>query len=187
MCGQSLQTLEIATENIVYSTEKDKAYYQEGIEQVEPYLLSKELYYPISARTTDLTQLTLGGLLLTRARLGRTPGLGALDSRLDSVRAKWRSAWDAKARREVRARSELWKDYLSEVRHDRRGAARQYSQNVRHRVIIALLGETSDLMDNYVRSILVPGAFVWDGSLQGNFPPPDFWFLYGSLSLEEKA
>jgi hypothetical protein len=171
----------------MYTPEKDQAYFEAGVDVLEPYLLSNELYYPISSRAPDLTQLTLGGLLLTRARLGPTPRLAALDSRLESARQKWRSAWEAKARREVHARSELWKDYLEDARRDQRGAARQYPQNVRHRVIIALLGESSDLMDNYLRSALVPGAFVWDGSLQSHFPQTDFWFLYGSLASEEKS
>ena len=171
----------------MYSSEKDRAYFEAGLDELEAYLLSNELYYPIPAHAADLTQLTLGGLLLTRARLGPTPGLAAQDARLESARQNWRSAWEAKARREVHARSELWKDYLAEVRSDRRGAARQYSQNVRHRVIIALLGESSDLMDNSLRNMLIPGAFVWDAQLQGFFPQDKFWFLYGSLTFEEKS
>jgi len=172
---------------MIYPSEKDRAYFEAGLEVLKSYLLSKELYYPISARTADLTQLTLGGLLLTSARLGLTLGAGALDPRLESVRSEWRSAWEAKARREVQARSEQWKDYLGEARSDRSGMARQYPQNVRHRVIIALLGESSDLMDNYLRRILVPGPFIWDDGFQGNFPQDEFWFMYGTLVFEEKA
>ena len=172
---------------MMYAPEKDRAYFEAGLDILQPYLLSKELYYPISAHTADLTQLTLGGLLLTGARLGLNPGPGALDPRLESIRLSWRSAWEAKARREVQARSEQWKEYLLEAQNDRRGMARLYPQNVRHRVIIALLGEASDLMDNYLHRALTPGAFVWDGSLQGNFPQDQFWFLYGHLVIEEKA
>jgi hypothetical protein len=173
----------------MYSPEKDRAYYEAGLEELEPYLLSKELYWPTSAHTADLTQLTLGGLLLVGARLcgWQADSAKALDARLEMVHSKWRSAWETKARREVHARSELWKDYLSEVKSDPRGAARQYAQNVRQRVIIALLGEQSDPMDVYLRSVLVPGAFVWDAQLQSNFPEDDFWFMYGSLKLEEKS
>ncbi len=169
------------------TSEKDKAYFTAGVEELERYLLSNELYWPIGAQTTDLTQLTLGGLLLVRARLrGRMViGLQSLDARLDAIRSKWRSAWDGKVRREVRARSELWKQFLVEARADPKSATRLYSQNVRQRAIIALLGEHSDALDGYLRKALQPGAFVWEAALQPGFPPNDFWFLYGRFKLEE--
>lgn len=168
--------------------EKDRTYYEAGLNDLEQYLLSKELYWTASASTPDLTQLTPGGLLLVRARLrGWRADTASLDARLEAVRAKWRSAWETKASREVRARSELWKNFLSDYQHDPRGVARQYSQNVRHRVIIALLGETSDPMDNYLHSVLIPGEFVWDAQLQSGFPRDVFWFMYGNLNIEEKS
>jgi hypothetical protein len=167
------------------SPEQDRVYYAAGIEEVEQYLLSTELYWTMSARTTDLTQLTLGGLLLVRARLrgARTGGLESLDQRLDAVRSKWRSAWEGKARREVRARSGLWREYLGEYRRDALGASRLYPQNVHNRAMIALLDEQSDPMDVYLRSILLPGAFVWDAQVQDGFPPDEFWFLFGTLKF----
>ncbi len=173
----------------MYSPEKDRAYYEAGFEELERYLLSNELYWPSRAHTADLTQLTLGGLLLARARLrgSKAAGLERLDAQLDAIRSKWRSAWDGKARREVHARSVLWHDYLSEVRADPAGAARQYPQNVRQRAILALLGEQSDLMDSYLRGVLSSGSFVWDAALQDGFPRAEFWFLYGSLKPKEST
>lgn len=166
----------------------DMAYYENGIEELERYLLSKELYWPCRAPTPDLTQLTPGGLLLVRARMRgwRTAGLADLDARLDGIRLAWRSAWEGKIRREVGARSELWREFLSGFHSDPRGTSRLYSQHVRQRVIIALLGETSDPMDGFLKNVFRPGSFVWDAKLQGGFPPSDFWFLYGNLSTEDK-
>lgn len=165
------------------SHEKDRVYYEAGIEELEQYLLSAELYWPIRVHTVDLTQLTPGGLLLVQARLrgAMASGLGTLNLRLDAVRSKWRSAWDDKTRREVRARSEMWHDYLGEYRRDAASARRLYPQNVRNRAILTLLGEESDSMDDYLRSVLLPGAFVWDASVQDGFPPDLFWFLFGTL------
>lgn len=165
------------------SPEQDRVYYAAGIDEVEQYLLSTELYWTVDAHTTDLTKLTLGGLLLVRARLrgARTGGLELPDQRLDAIRFKWRSAWDDKARREVRARSGLWHEYLGEYRADSRSASRLYPQNVRNRAVLTLLGEGSDSMDAYLRSVLLPGAFVWDASAQDGFPPDEFWFLFGTL------
>jgi len=169
----------------MFSPEKDRVYYETGIDEVEQYLLSKELYWSLNAHTTDLTKLTLGGLLLVRARLrgARTGGLEFFDQRLDAVRSNWRSAWDDKARREIHARSGLWHDYLNEYRRDAQGASRLYPQDVRNRAILALLDETSDSMDIFLQSVLLPGAFVWDAAVQDGFPQREFWFLYGTLKF----
>lgn len=169
--------------------EADRAYYESGIEELERYLLSNELYWPCRARTPDLTQLTPGGLLLVRARLRgwRVTGLDALDARLDGIRSAWRSAWDGKTRREVHARSGRWHETLSEHRKNPRGVARLYPQDVRQRAMLTLLGESSDPMDGYLKSMFVPGPFVWNPQLQGGFPQTEFWFLYGSLNTKDES
>ena len=166
----------------------DRAYYENGIEELERYLLSNELYWPCHSPTPDMTQLTPGGLLLVHARLrGRkATGLDALDARLDGIRSAWRSAWEGKTRREVHARSEMWREFLSGYHSDPRGVARLYSQHVRQRVMIALLGGTSDPMDGLLKNIFRPGSFLWDAKLEDGFPQPDFWFLYGTLMTEDK-
>lgn len=169
--------------------EADRAYYENGIEELERYLLSNELYWPCRSRTPDLTQLTPGGLLLVRARLTgwRATGLEALDARLDGIRSAWRSAWEGKALREVHARSELWREFLSGYHGSPREVARLYSQHVRQRVIIALLGEKSDPMDSLLKNIFLPGSFLWEEKLQGGFPQSEFWFLYGTLNTKDKS
>lgn len=164
----------------------DRAYYENGIEELERYLLSNELYWPCRARTPDLTQLTPGGLLLVRARMRgwKVTGLESYDARLDGIRSAWRSAWDGKTRREVHARSELWREFISGYHSDPLGTARLYSQHVRQRAILTLLGEMSDPMDGLLKEIFHPGAFLWDAAMQDGFSKNDFWFLYGSLSNE---
>lgn len=174
------------------SPEQDKAFFEAGLQQLEVYLLSKELYWPASVHTTDFTQVTLGAMLLVRERLKgwRTPGLAELSAQMDATRSKWRSAWDAKASREVRARSELWKDYLVEARHASAESARQYPYQVRLRAILSfLLEDTREApsdslaaLDAELRRMLRSGAFVWDSSLAWNFPQDSFWFLYGTLT-----
>lgn len=176
------------------SPEQDKAFFEAGLQQLEAYLLSKELYWS-GIRTTDFTQLTLGAMLLVRERLKgwRTPGLMELSMQMDTVRLNWRSAWDEKARREVRARGELWKNYLVEARQHSVESARQYPYEVRLRAILTLLLE--DLhevpadwlttLDSELQHLLKSGAFVWDKSLAWNFPQESFWFLYGTLTQEK--
>ena len=157
--------------------------------------MSKELYWPTSVHTTDFTQVTLGAMLLVRERLRgwKSPGLAELSGQVDAVRSKWRSAWDAKASREVRARSELWKSFLTEARHSPAESARQYPYQARLRVILSLLLEDlraspSDelsALDVKLRRKLRSGAFVWDPALEWVFPQESFWFLYGTLTAQE--
>lgn len=170
------------------SSEKDKAFFLAGLQQLEPYLLSKELYWHISPHTIDFTQLTLGALLLVCERL---KGWGDADAmelamQLDAVRLKWRSAWEEKARREVRARSELWKDFIA----GREASPSQYPYQVRLRAILTLLlddlreapSKALASLDLHLKRRLHGGAFVWDVKLQARFPQDKFWFLYGNIS-----
>ena len=177
------------------SPEKDKAFFEASLQQLEAYLLSKELYWPASVHTTDFTQVTLGAMLLVRERLKgwKTPGLTPLSMQMDAVRLKWRSAWDAKASREVRARSELWKNFLAEARHAPAESARQYPYQARLRVILSLLLEDlraspSDeltALDVKLRRMFRSGAFIWDPALEWVFSQESFWFLYGTLNTQE--
>ena len=159
------------------STPNDKRYLEMGISELENYLLSKELYYPIGR---NLPQLTLGGVLLSLARLSKSDAV-KFDAQVDKIHTKWRSAWDAKAGREVRARSELWKNYLAEYPGDPKGTARLYPQQVRYRAMLTLLGETSDVMDVYLKSIFQPGDFIWEPEVQERFSQDLFWYLFGII------
>ncbi|HPP64349.1 MAG TPA: hypothetical protein PKV01_14045 [Anaerolineales bacterium] len=173
------------------SPEQDQAFFKSGVPELETYLLSKELYWS-GARTTDFTQLTLGAMLLVRERLKgwRVAGLTELSMQMDAVRLKWRSAWEEKARREVRARGEMWKDFLAEAR-ERPSAeiSRRYPYEVRLRAILTLLLDNVRAapeawltpLDAWLNLKLSGDAFVWDPSLAWNFPREKFWFLYGSL------
>ncbi len=174
------------------SPEKDEAFFTAGLRQLEPYLLSKELYWPTSVHTTDFTQVTLGAMLLVRERLKgwRMPGSMEREAALGAIRLRWRSAWDGKARREVRARGELWKDYLVEARRAPVESAHRYPYQVRLRAILSLLlddlreppSDSLAALDAELRRALQTGAFVWDARLEWVFPQESFWFLYGALA-----
>ena len=157
-------------------TQKDQIYLSEGVPQLENYLRSKELYYPLSL---ELPQLTLGGVLLSLARLGARAA--RFEAQVEAVRSKWRSAWEAKSSREVRARSELWVNYLAEYRRGPKSGARLYSQNVRYRAMMSLLGKIEDDSDAFVRSVFKEGKFVWEEESAPNFSRETFWYLYGTL------
>jgi hypothetical protein len=170
--------------------EKDSAYFQEGMESLEAYLLSSELFWPLKA---NQPRLTVGGMLLAsqrlRARLSSAEW-GSRAEQLDRVRLKWRSAWERKAGREVHARLDLWRNFLDDVRQSEPGAG-MYPQQVEYRVMLQLLRneltvpvpdlEAVDALDRLLHTLWLPGAFVWDADLSGVFPEPEFWFLYGRL------
>ena len=157
-------------------TQKDNQYLSAGIPELENYLLSEVLYYPLSL---NLPQLTLGGVLLSLARMGAQAAQFA--AQVEAIHSKWRAAWDGKFSREVRARSELWVNYLAEYREDPKAGARLYSQNVRYRAMLSLLGKTEHDSDAFVKSVFREGKFVWEENCASNFPRETFWYLYGTL------
>lgn len=183
---------------LVNTIEKDRLFLESGIGELSAYLLSNELYWPVSARGADLPRLTIGGLLLSRARLRalstsapERAALSKLERPLEAVRSKWRSAWERKAGREVRARFDLWMNYLQDYRQDPGQHADSYPQEVRWRVMLHFLlnelaappAEAAPLaeLDAFLRRVLIPGRFIWEAALEVGFPRDEYWFLYGSL------
>jgi len=176
----------------VTSLEKDKAYLEAGIPELDDYLLSDELYWPITARGFDLPRLTIGGILLAKARLeARGERIESLVTQLKAVRSKWKVAWETKAGREVQARIRLWGNYLSDYRHNPEGHADAYAHEVRNRVMLHLLlaelpapppeQEEMSRLEAVLRANLIPGDFIWEDDLSPGFPRDVYWFLYGKL------
>lgn len=174
------------------SLEKDRAYLEAGVPELERYLLSDELYWPISARGYNLPRLTIGGVLLTKQQLeARGERIESLMAQLDGVRSKWRVAWETKASREFGARMRLWSNYLTDYRQNPEGHADAYPHEVRYRVMLQLLmaeihvqpseQDTVSRLDGLLRANLTTGEFIWESDLQDGFPREVYWFLYGKL------
>ena len=182
----------------------DLAYLQAGIEQLENYLQSKELYYPTGekppAGEPPFPRLTPGGLLLTQARLAardfKSPFLkefSELNEQLDYLNKKWRVAWEKKVVRDFNARLNLWRNFMEDHRKNPPGNYDRYAYEVRSRVILDLLAkeeaqipseklETLPNLDKILRAVFIPGDFIWEQELSQGFPPQPYWYLYGSLS-----
>ncbi|GAB4420748.1 MAG: hypothetical protein Kow002_09330 [Anaerolineales bacterium] len=176
----------------MYSPEKDKAFLEAGFPELKEYLLSKELFWPLTARGFQLPRLTIGGFLLAMARLEAAGERSdPLAAKLDGVRARWRVAWETKAGHEVRARSGLWRNYLEDYRQNPYQHADAYPYEVRNRVMLYLLvselpesppeAELVAGLDVLLKRSLLPGEFIWEAELQKGFPQDEFWFLYGTL------
>ncbi len=185
------------------SFEYDLHYLQAGVEVLDSYLLSDEVFWPIEISQPDgepaYPRLTLDGLLLARARLeahtqssDQQDQLDKLLSDLELQRSAHRVAWENKARQCFRIRMRMWADFLGEYRENPVENVDRYSYEVRLRVMLSLLGpeigpshpdEEQALMalDTYLKNILDGDGFIWDESIQAGFPRSEYWYLYGSL------
>ena len=181
----------------------DLRYLTAGSEALESYLLSKDVYWPISIRRRSgepgYPQLSLGGLLLAERRAGARANSAAEKAELDSISRKiyqvggtWRVAWENKAALELGVRLNQWTRYLADYRSGPSEHYDQYPYEVFRRVAIELLvahasdrsafnQEALKALDFQLKAFLVPGEFIWKEDLQAAFPPTAFWYLYGRL------
>jgi len=171
------------------SDNRDLLFLKEALPQMQEYLLSNELYWPLGAA---MHRLTPGSVLLSLARLqGSLPSeVQNIRQQLESIRGKWRAAWDKKAAREISNRLRLWSNFLADYANAPEQCAGAYPGEVRGRVILQLLLlEAPDSPDNaalaeldgMLKTHLHPDRFLWDAGLQVVFPKENFWFLYGKL------
>lgn len=173
------------------------------LEELEDYILSSEVFWPISKRSptgSPLPRLTLGGLILTLNELkaqeiDMTPSQrddhDKLLRHMESVRVKWAVGLERKAAQELRSRLNLWRAYLFDI-DERVDTTENYPYEVRNRVMFEHLADLSirqpdtkpcvDEMrnlDKRLRSFFARGDFVWDTRLENIYPQSTFWYLYG--------
>jgi hypothetical protein len=188
------------------SIEADLRFFEAGVANLEAYLLSNELYWPLNLANhpgePPFPRLTLGNLLLARTSLAgrwnpleQQARLGKLMTDFELQRSRWRVAWGNKAARSFRSRLNMWRDYLEEYRRTPEAHADRYRYQVRLRVILRLLApeaeglETAELelldgLDALLRVVLQPGSFTWENNLQAAFPVEVDWYLYGTLPIK---
>ncbi len=189
-----------------YTIEYDLRYLESGLLDLEGYLLSQEMYWPVGASAPSggppYPRLTLGNLLLSQARLHarwlapvQSAELERLDRRMEETRTRWLSAWRQKVQREFGMRLSLWRDYLEDYRQNPSGNVDRYAYEVNRRIILDLLepqagsippAETEMLagLDRLLRAAFQPGPFVWDAELEKGFPEHPYWYLYGRPKME---
>jgi hypothetical protein len=187
----------------VPSFEHDYGYLKAGLKGLEPYLLASDVYWPLGASAPagdpPYPMLTLGGILLTDARLNALPlqpvqivALQKLQSELNALKTHWRVTWEKKAAHEFSARLRLWAAYLEEMRLQPENHIDRYAFEVSRRVMLALLQEQSaelpkaetDLLsslDGLLRILFAEGDFVWEEVYRRAFPKEKFWYLYGQI------
>jgi hypothetical protein len=185
------------------SAEYDLRYLKAGVDMLEDYIQSSELYWSIgiSARQgqTPYPQMTLGGLLLFFQQAGArnlTPEqqveLSGLESKLNTIRSHWRTAWGVKATHAFRARLKLWSNFLEDYRQKPEANKDRYRYEVTRRVQLHLLQPDADGryeaeenllvgLDEFLKVVFITNSFLWDPELANGFPPDPYWYLYGRL------
>jgi hypothetical protein len=179
----------------------DLSYLSASFEELEAYLFSKELFWHItgSPHLPSSPTLSLVNLLLSTRNLRGCSAAGKLspaqkteyaqlERKLEEIHHKWTVAWQTKAAHEYQSRLRQWINYLNELNDAPENNAAFYSTEVRNRVLLELLKESSpesaepDLaeFDAVIRAKLTPSDFIWDPELQSVFPQEQYWFLYGS-------
>ena len=168
---------------------------------LQAYLFSEVLFWQMQA-PSSFPSLSLGGLLLTRARLlavsprllpAEQTEVAQANRQIESVFFKWAVAAEKKAAQELRSRINLWARFLDECEEEGQAGAEGYRHEVSQRVIAALLlsqfprladaDEARRLapLDAWLRARLKTGGFIWPAEVQAGFPSGEFWFLYGQL------
>jgi hypothetical protein len=176
---------------------------QAAIDQLEEYLLSDQIYWPIRIRASSghpaYPPLTLGTLSLflhqARAVLDNSDlqeELTRYQSAIDESHSRWQAHWQKKAAAEFSARLKLWRDFLEEYRKDPEGNYDRYTYEVSRRAMLYWLErDTKELnssesqllgsLDRLLKTLLVRSNFIWDDKLKPQFPEEIFWYLYGKL------
>ncbi len=185
--------------------EYDLGYIQACLEEMESYLLSDEVFWPISVTppmgAPDFPRLTLGSLLLAGHRLKAYPQAQAqaaqvqrVIAEIERIRSKWRVMWEKKAMRSYTIRLRMWSEFIDEYRNSPQDNGDRYAYEVRLRVMLEVLklegGEQLQAevemlggLDQYIKSVMKMGDFVWEAEVQSGFPLGIYWYLYGQLPL----
>jgi hypothetical protein len=185
------------------SVEYDLRYLRAALVDLEGYLFSKEIYWPIGIKPPHgdppYPRLTLGGILISRQSLTRRSMQPAQEEevtevihRLETTKNKWLIAWGSKAARSFTARLNLWSNFIEDYRKQPENNMDRYAYEARGRVILQLLQSESDEihpaeiglvkeLDRVLKAYFMKGNFLWDLELIDCFPKDQFWYLYGYL------
>ncbi|MEA3441706.1 MAG: hypothetical protein U9R58_15635 [Chloroflexota bacterium] len=178
-------------------------YLRAGVEELEDYLLSDELYGPIGLLTFHgeraYPSLTIGNMLLYKRRaeaysasIADKNELHQVSQQLDRIRQQWRVAWGVKTTKEFRSRLRLWRDFLNDYKVKPDQNYDRYAYEVSRRVILQLLAPDADeiegaelelleILDQYLGSVFFQHKFIWDKVLAAVFTRDPYWYLYGRL------
>jgi len=185
----------------MHQLEQDLTYVQSAVHDLENYLISDVLYWPIRTAgnrrlPAGMTQITIGNLLLSLKRLKALMSadgqektrLNSLLEEIERIKERGKSKWTKKVIEEIRSRLRQWDHYLEELKSGEISHG-DYIYNIRQRVILDMLMAELDqalpreqarlqALDESLRSSTHPANFIWDADLQLVFPQDAYWYLY---------
>jgi hypothetical protein len=183
---------------------QDLKFIESACQSLDDYLLSDLLYWPMDDQPASggisASRTTLGLLFLViehvRSRTlkdDQAERLALAQFEIEKIHRKWKVAWEKKVAAEFKTRLKAWEAFLTEARSDRKELTVRYRTEVRNRVILQLLlldlapdeiGQVHAMygVDEWLKTTLKEGGFVWDVDLKPVFPEEKFWFLYRNLN-----
>jgi hypothetical protein len=183
------------------SADYELIYLEAGIEVLEEYILSADIYWPIGASApageSPYPRLTLGSTLVYQQRVHarelnseQYSRLASIDEAIDEIRSKWRTTWEQKAVKEFHSRLMLWKNFIQEYRDNPQNNVDRFSYEVLRRVMLELLiSEAPDIpdeememltmLDRLLDSVFVSDEFIWEEDIRSAYPAETYWYLYG--------
>jgi hypothetical protein len=173
------------------------------IEEFESFLLSNEVFWPLGSNPQKgqppFPQLSMGQFQLTKKELeavedeldpNQSLRWAKIRERAWMLRSKWTTAMAQKALAEASQRLNLWRAYLVDIKEGSVTSG-NFPYEVRHRVILDLLSEFTQLLDDdqiraqlksidgILRGMLTGSSqFIWDEPLSRVYPEQDYWYLY---------
>ena len=180
--------------------ERELVYLNNVVEELEDYILSKTLYWPISIPGKSLflsnATLTIGNVYFSLQVLENdliTPDQIAsrqnIIQNIEKVSTHWRINWAEKAKAEFTSRLLLWENFLQDLLEEKRGTVQEYKSQVRNRVLLRLLEIKASVnipqqfnklnkIDDAYNKITQETDFIWDRMLITSFPKRVYHFLY---------
>ena len=187
------------------SVDYELRYLQAGISVLEDYILANDLYWPIGVRAESgnppYPRLTLGGMLFAQKKARARPlnsnqqgELEDIENQMKDLRNRWRGAWEKKAAAEFHSRLKLWNNFWEDFRENPDANLDRYNYEVNRRVQLELLADAAGNLsraevemlrglDGKLRTMLMPGDFIWESELASSFPSDKYWYLYGWIKI----
>jgi len=170
--------------------EEDTSLLHSASDELSDYLTSPIIEWNINSSRLVLTP---GRVLLALKRLSAVSINDPEISRLIELIIKQidtkKVLWQKKIDLEIPRRLRVWENALKDYREE--GLDLSYTAQVVNRTILHLLEKEAyslplsfeahlQTLDAELRTLLIPGDFVWDEALKVVFPDTDYWFLYSA-------
>ena len=196
-----------------YDIEHDLKEVEAMIESLNSYVRGDALYGNVGGggmfAKSNMSRLTIGGLTMRFRRLHQLSAhlndeqllrLQEAHAGNQDVMHEWHLHYEKKMLREAKSRLNAMSTFFTECKTEPETAAHIYGPEALRRTIVQELFiamkdygiDSGDLqkqmmvVDNRLRDVIEPCAFIWDDLLQPLYSEDDFWWLYGSPAAQGK-